>query len=106
MELIKNYDLNNRYGVHKIEIVLQAWDYRKTLIYEIGGNCKGLSVLDVDIEEVLEQLGFYNDEDDEGCTIYLENDNGDTLEYDISDERELESIIVSVRIVDYIEKEE
>jgi len=108
MKLIKNYDPNHSYGTHTVEVTLQVWGYRKTLTYEMGGNCKGLTILDGCVDELLEQIGFYNDDDEDecGCTIYLINDNGDELEYEIFDESDLENIIVGLKIVNFIEKDE
>jgi len=106
MELIKNYDPNHSSGVHAVKVTLQVWGYQKTLTYEMGGNCKGLTILDGCIDELLEQIGFYNDEDECGCNIYLINDDGDELEYEIFDESDLENIIVGLKIIGFVEKEE
>jgi hypothetical protein len=108
MKLINNYDPNYRYGVHTVEVTLQVDEYRKTLTYEMGGNCKGFTIFESCIDESLEQIGFYNDDEDDecGCTICLTNDEGDELEYDIFDESDLENIIVGLKIVDFVEKEE
>jgi hypothetical protein len=45
MESYMGIGSSPRYGVHIVEVSLQYEDYRGTIIFELGGNCAGGSIL-------------------------------------------------------------
>ena len=80
------------------------------MIYTIGGNCKGLEALPSDglsIIDNLENAKFEGmtitllDDDEWFAQMTLTSDDGDTLEYDVADEAELEQMIIGMQIIDF-----
>ncbi|WP_181042917.1 DUF5406 family protein [Enterococcus faecium] len=74
---MKNYDPNSRWGTHTIKVSFQRWDYKGFVMFRKGGNCKGLSVLSLDEEDLYYQpltdnpIGFgLLPEDDEGNRVF------------------------------------
>jgi hypothetical protein len=97
---LQNYDPNIMWGTHTVEVTLQKWGYTGTLSYETRGNCKGFAVLDGCIDDLMYQL--LEDDDQELIRLTLAKPNGgDTLTCEIWDERDLESMIVGVRIIGF-----
>ena len=100
-------------GDHTVEVTLQYGEYKGTFITEMGGNCKGGTILGsftdleyFDTDDITENncsLKISDEEDDEGnywfqCTLV--NEKGDTLE--IEEEAEyLNNYIVGVNIIDF-----
>lgn len=111
---MKNYNgLNGSFGTTKIKIFFQVNEYKGTMIYEVEGNCKGLSALPRDGMSILENVEtaeFDNmniipyDNGDWFATIYLTKSFGDTCEYDVESEIEFENMIIGMQIIDF-EKE-
>lgn len=114
---MKNYDgMNHSFGTHFIQVLFQSFQYKGSMTYQIGGNCKGLDVFPRDgmsIIESLETAKFegmsikpYDDEDGWLAEVNLTDANGDTCQIDVADEVELESMIVGIRIIDFQREEE
>lgn len=107
---MKNYDPNFRFGMHKVKITLQQWDYVGHVIIETRGNCQGFNVigcadfeiLDIDLAESDCDLQLFEDEY-EVFTVKLKNENGDTLEIQ-EDSRGMNNMIVSVEILEFVEE--
>ncbi len=109
--MLKNYDPNITFGIHKIEITLQQWNYKGVLQIEISGNCKGASLINDSIidtifdcyyEDTLEDCGcnFSISDDDEWFNVVLKDEHGEELE--IEDKLdEFERIIVGINIIDF-----
>lgn len=67
---IMNYDphLTNsgNIAVQTVRLTFGMWDYRATMEIQVGGNCRGLTVIDCAVEnayEKLEQRGIYGSDD-------------------------------------------
>ena len=107
---MKNYDPNFRFGIYKVKITLQQWDYVGHVIIEIHSNCKGFDIigcadfeiLDIDLSESDCDLQLFDDEY-EVFTVKLKNENGDTLEIQ-EDSRGMNDMIVAVEILEFVEE--
>ncbi len=104
---------NYSYGWHTIEVTLQMGEYKGTFTTQLGGNCKGGSVL----ENFCSLEGFEEDgvlenkcnltisEDDDGdywfsCTLV--DESGDECKYE--DEINcLSNLIVGIKIISFEE---
>lgn len=110
---MKNYDgVNNSWGTTTIKVLFQVWNYKGSMTYTIGGNCKGIDALPHDgmsIIDNLEEAKFEGmsitpfDDDEWFAKITLTRDDGDTLEYDVESESELEQMIIGLQIIDFTE---
>ncbi len=89
---------NREWGKHHVEVMLQLWYYRKTIVFNVGGNTIGLSVIRHAIDQLVDRIA------EAGC-VELVNEDGDTLTDDGSDEpwseRRVHDMIVSARIISY-----
>lgn len=100
-----NYDPNLiRSGKIKqtIKLIFGMWEYRKEVEIEVGGNLKGLSVIDHAIYSVFESLPYRQCPDGDVTTIVLSHPNGDTLECDddeMNGEDWLHEMLISAEIV-------
>ena len=112
---MKNYDgVNGSWGTTTIKVLFQVWRYKGSMIYTVGGNCKGLEILPRDglsIIDSLENAKFegmtitpFDDDDAWFAQMTLTSDDGDTLGYDVADECELEHMIVGMQIIDFVEE--
>lgn len=104
--MMKNYDPNIKWGIHTVEITLQLWDYKGKITTEIGGNCKGFSILESAKDEINENAKsnckFKIIDDWFRCE--LKDDRGDELE--VEDELDnLDNHIVKIEIIDFKETE-
>lgn len=91
---------NREWGIHRVEVVLQLWDYRKVIVKEVGGNCRGLSIIGSAIESIVDDM------EASGGTV-LVSPAGDELtvdEYGVDRgwDVEVEKMIVSARIIEYL----
>jgi hypothetical protein len=111
---MKNYDgVNNSWGTTTIKVLFQVWQYKGSMTYTVGGNCKGLEALPRDGMSIIDSMDMAKfegmtitpfDEDDAWLAqMTLTSDDGDTLEYDVADEFELEKMIVGMQIIDFTE---
>lgn len=106
-----NYNPNVYRGIHKVKVTLQQWEYTGSIVFEMGGNCKGFSIINGALDSIYDEqlvqnncnFKFFDEEDDEGNDWFkceLINQNGEILE--IEDETDdLEKYIVAVEIIDY-----
>lgn len=108
---MKIYDgLNNSFGTHTVRVSLQDGEYKGFFDYKISGNCKGIDVLDFDIDNYdkpdLKKLKTYGMEIDlsgDFYTVVLRNEKEDTCEYEL-DSAELGRMIVAIEIIDFEEE--
>ena len=111
MNNYKNEDYSH--GLHKIEVTLQMGKYKGTFTTQMGGNCKGGSILQsfCDLEyfeecDILEnncELSFSEDDDGDywfSCTLTDEDGNKCTDEEEI---KYLNNLIVGVNIISFEE---
>lgn len=108
---MKYYDPNVRDGIHRVQITLQQWEYVGHIIYQMSGNCQGLSVLNTADFETDSYTSKYAendcnlrfDEDAEIFSLELNGEDGDTLEIH-ADAREMNDMIVSIEILEVVDK--
>ncbi len=110
-----NYDVNIKWGVARVRVYIQQFEYKGFYEVEITGNIKGESIIEeaIDADDLEPQdiirsnckLKINESEDDEEYfTCTLKNYKGDTLDID-GDLDCLEDLIVGVKIISFIEKE-
>lgn len=110
---MKNYDPNIFWRLHTIKVSFQQWDYKGFIIFEKGGNCKGLDILGLD-EDDLYDVNFKENpvnfrilgddvEGGEWFAMILKNDKNDELL--VEDEwYRLKDYVVGVEIIDFEEE--
>lgn len=54
--LINNYDPNYSFGEHTVKVTIQQWQYRGNLKVKVGGNCKGVSVMEGIVDTIYDQV--------------------------------------------------
>jgi hypothetical protein len=77
---VMNYDpnfvLSGRMAQQRVRLTFGTWEFRKTVETVVGGNCRGMTVIDCAIEDVYERL----DTDNWGAKeIVLVKEDGDEL---------------------------
>lgn len=87
----------------EVEVTFGAWDYRKTLKAVVGGNCRGLDIINCAIGSICDDLPSYPNNDEDGVAIIvLENEDGGTLECEDEEGRGedwLKEMVISARII-------
>jgi len=110
---VKNYDgVNDSWGTTTIKVLFQVWQYKGSMIYTVGGNCKGLEALPHDGTNILENvetakfngMNIIPFNNDWFARLNLTTENGDTLEYDAKSEAEFENMIVGIQIINFEEE--
>lgn len=103
------YDgLNHSSGIHKIKVNLQNNTYQGSFTYTVGGNCKGMNILDFDLDVLADSINHIKTEN---CSIQLLNNDfwsvvltdtatKDTCHYELDDD-EFYHLVVGVEIVDF-----
>lgn len=106
--MLNNYDPNVRNAVHIVRITLTVFNYVGHVSFEIGGNCRGKSILEAAIDSLEEACDFKeNDcqftfnEDEEIWSAFLKNPDDDELIIEESNFAEIESMITAVEIVEH-----
>lgn len=107
---MKKYDIsdNFRYRVHTIRVTFQCQEYKGHIAYEVGGNCRGIDVLDVDFDlmddrtvATLKENDCSLQFDEYGVwTLVLKDDEGNTLQIDGLEEDNIRDYVVSLEIID------
>ncbi len=103
---MKEYNPNIYEGVHKVRITLQQWEYKGHIIYDMHGNCQGLSILNTadfetdSYENSENDCNLKFDEDSEVFSLELKNEEGNTLELHVDGE-ELNNMMVAIEILKY-----
>ena len=98
----------SRNNNHTLEITLQSGEYKGTLRQDIGGNCRGFTVLQVFDPECFDpkdlsyndcNLAFSNDDDwEDWFTCTLKNEKGEELECEGCAE-DLGDMVVKLEII-------
>jgi hypothetical protein len=111
--MINNYDPNYSFGEHTVRVTIQKWQYKGTIKVKVGGDCKGLSILE-DIDDFIYDQADTLESD---CNFILleesENDNdpwfravlkdNEGNEFQLEDYwNALEKAIVAVEIIDFV----
>lgn len=106
---MKFYDTESSMGVHEVKITFQDQDYKGHVVWRVGGNCKGFSVMDFDnycwdgdtVINFKENTCSLKFDDDLGCfTMELMNEDGDTCGYELECE-ELGDYVVAMEILSF-----
>ncbi len=108
---MKNYNPNIRWGTHLIKVSFQRSVYKGFITFERGGNCKGLDVLTLDIDDLYVQKFKENpinfrvlDADREWFAMNLRNDGNELL---IENEWDnLGNYIVGIEILEFKKNKE
>ncbi len=95
---------------HKIKVTFQIDEYKGSVIYEMGGNCRGGSLLRDEASDLIDRVCWIDNEilevdwDEDGgggeVRLTLKNENGDVEEF-IIDFTDLDDFIVAMEIIDY-----
>lgn len=104
--MIDFYDPNNFFGKTKWLLTFKAWEYELTVEREVGGNCKGLTILESIIDLFLDD---YYDEDSETYKhLIFKDKEGNVLEHDLNEDydpvEELKDLLVKAEMISF-EKE-
>ena len=102
--MITNYDPNITWARHSFELTFMQWDYSLTVQVDVCGNCKGASLFRTAISIAFE--GMWDDEEQNAQIVMTRPsaDGEDTLEHDLEDESDLESICVGIKIVGHVKE--
>lgn len=112
--MIKCYNPNFE-GTHVVRVTFMQYNYVGHVAFRIGGNCKGVDLLNADFldDDTQEVINSYEendckfsfDEEYEIFTATLVNNNGDTLEVDGHGE-EFKDMIVGIEFSNLYPKKE
>lgn len=103
--MIKNYD-PNFIGIHTIRVTIMAWDYVGHIAFEIGGNCKGASLLcfepfecdsQEDIRKYVENdCDFTYDKTADTYSVTLRNEDGKEIIIEDESLKDIQDKIVAI----------
>lgn len=108
--MIRYYNPDD-FNDHTICISFNHKGYKGEIVFEIGGNCKGLDVInnaetfieeccESDIEKLISNdCDFLFNEEDETFCLSLTNDEGKKIEFSHINESTVKELIVSVEII-------
>ena len=106
---MKIYEPGRR-GTHTIRYTLQKEEYKGTFCIEMGGNCKGGSLLDSNVFDTLDNdlitqsdCNLKYDEFYDCYECVLHNENGDEMLIEDFTDYDMQNLIVSIEIIDYQE---
>ncbi|BDR73656.1 hypothetical protein K144316041_23640 [Clostridium tetani] len=108
---MRKYDIsdNFRKRIHTIRITFQYQEFKGHIVYEMGGNCRGLNVMDVDfdcmdtddINNLKENDCSFNWNDEYQVYELILKDKEDNIcEMFEIEENEISDYVVAVEIVD------
>lgn len=102
---LENYNLNAGMGTHTIKVSFQASNHKGYVTYQVGGNMKGLNLLNIDVDSLYhhnykDNQAELTDLEDDWFSMSLFNDDGDSIfieeEWDY-----IERYIVGIEIIAY-----
>lgn len=107
---MKKYDIsdNFRNRTHTIRVKFQFQQYVGFITYEMGGNCRGLNVMDLDfdcwdiddIKNLKENTCSLNwNEEYESWGLVLKDDEGNECSMDL-EPNEINDYVVAIEIID------
>ncbi|NEZ47838.1 hypothetical protein FDF74_11665 [Clostridium niameyense] len=108
---MKKYDIsdNFRERIHTIRVTFQYQEYKGHIAYEIGGNCRGLNVMDVDFDCIDEDdinnlkendCNFKFNYEYEVYGLSLKDEEGNICEMNDIEEDEINDYVVAIEIID------
>lgn len=103
-------------GTHYVRYTLQSGPYKGSFVTTFKGNCKGGSVMDTEIFDLLDEIDIvrmkydhlklrYN-EDCDGIDVDFLDDDGDLvcrIGADSFDSYELSRLVVAIEIISFVE---
>jgi len=98
-----NYDPNlvfcGRMATQTVRLTFGVWEYRKTIDITVGGNCRGLGVIEAAVENAYDQLPSapYASE---AKTITLTGVDGEEVDLDEDEEDWLKNMLIAAEIID------
>lgn len=95
---MKEYNLNNRFGKHLVQLTFQQWTYQLKVEVPVGGNCKGLGVLNYALDNFYVHL---YDIQGEYPKLIMKDEDGNELEITIEDDNDLKEILVEAKILSF-----
>lgn len=95
---MKNYDPNNSFGKNLVQLVFQQWEYKIAVEVVVGGNCKGMSILDFAVDRFFEDL---QESQGEYPELIMKDEEGNELETTIEDEEDLKDMLVEAKILSF-----
>ncbi|MEY8001565.1 DUF5406 family protein [Clostridium sp. Mt-5] len=109
MKYYNNTD-NFRKRTHTVRVTFQFEDYKGHIAYKMGGNCMGLDILNTfdpdcidqdDIEGLVENdCNFAYNEDMNLFSLTLNNDKGETVEFEEDEASDISAKVVTIEIID------
>ncbi|MCD3321630.1 DUF5406 domain-containing protein [Clostridium botulinum D/C] len=114
---MKKYDIsdNFRNRIHTVRVTFQHQEFKGHIAYEVRGNCRGLGVLNIDVDYMdsddIRRLkendcNFTWNEEYELYQLVLQDEDGNTCEMNNIEENEISDYVVAVEIIDCkLEKE-
>lgn len=108
---MKSYDITDRYRMrtHTVRVTLQWKEYKGHISYDVGGNCRGLNVMDLDFDCIGEDeinmliendCDFRWNEEYEVFQMSLKDEKGNTCEFNDIEINEMADYVVAIEIVD------
>jgi hypothetical protein len=107
--MLEKYDPNVE-GTHIIRVTFMQWDYVGHISYKMGGNCRGMDLLDgaflecdnqEDIDRYVENdCAYAYDEDANMFSAILHNAVGDELE--VESDTDFGEMVVAIEISELI----
>ncbi len=107
--MIENNDPDNAWGKHTVELVFKEYEFSKTFVTNIGGNCHGLTVIESAVRNVFDQLVEALPDEDDPIQLTLEHPTKGIVVIEDDDGRDedwLKDLLVSAVILSYTPKAE
>lgn len=103
---MKKYNMDSTNGTHTIKVDFQCDEYKGYIIRQIGGNCKGYTVLEsatdfYDNDFIANTVKLRFDDDVEWFEMELSDEYGNLLVIE-GEIDELADYIVGVKIIDFV----
>lgn len=95
---MKEYDPNNRFGTHLVQLTFQQWQCKFTIEVPVRGNCKGMDVLNYAVDNFYVYL---YDSQGEYPELIMKDEDGNELETAIEDEDDLKEMLVEAKILSF-----
>lgn len=97
-----NYDPNIKFAKQSVRLTFGLWDYRFVTEVDVGGNCKGQSIIESAVDNYFDKLPFVQVDGGDMSSITLARQNGDSLKCDDDELRGIEwlkNMLIGAEIV-------
>lgn len=101
-----NYFNSGNTAKQTVKLTFGMWEYRAEMTVSVGGNCKGMTIIEAAVDNAFNNLPFWTSLDDQDITrITLQNKDGDELICD--DEEEdgsdwLGNMLIAAEIIEVV----